>query len=467
MVGTAQLFGCGPAVFAPQNIAWFINNRDQIWLEVDKADFPGNDARAGSPSSEGSQLLQSAVFIQSCVARAVEDNGIPDGIRVFWTGRQSSSVERVAVFHLAYLDRGTVIIVDPNEHQDKSRLMPLNDPHALAQIRADHPRNTQLAVELYGPPPAPYAVRAMLDEERTEIDPELALRLGIEQLARVMRVGRTLVMQIDESTIHPSASQLSPGFSNNYITVPVTPESARMFGDTANNPGRYIAWVDPASPVAEVLEVGWRLVAINGDPPERFTPAASGDTAEYTLQRDGVTKTVTVAPERWPMAARFFVLPESNRTAFVGRSHDEVHVGIASPFLSLLTSDDLLAVALAHELGHAVQGHLTPPSTGEKAARIGWMLTAGVLMTPQLAMGIADRFDRDKERSADLMSLRLAHEAGYDATAGLALIDLFETKYDAGPEFLGSHPPYDERRGAMQSELQRLGRETPSSSPSN
>lgn len=454
-------------MFAPQNVTWFINNRDEIWLEVDKADFPGNDAKAGSPTTEGSQLLQSAIFIQSCVARAVEDNGIPDAIRVLWTGRQSSSVERVAVFHLAYLGSGTVVIVDPNEHRDKSRLMPLSDPYALAKVRADHPRRTQLPVELYGPPPAPYAVRAMLDDERSAIDPELALRIGIEQLARVMRVGRELVMQIDKSTIHPSASQLSPGFSSNYITVAVTPESARMFGDTANNPGRYIAWVDPASPIAEVLEVGWRLTAINGDAPEHFQPTTPGEAADFTLQRDGVTKVVSVAPEPWPMAVRFFVLPASNRTAFVGRSDEEVHIGVASPFLSLLTSDDLLAVVLAHELGHAVQGHLTPPSPGEKAARIGWMLTAGILMTPQLAMGIADRFDRDKERSADLMSLRLAHEAGYDATAGLALIDLFETNYDVGPEFLGKHPPYDERRDVMRSELHRLSRETPSISSSN
>ncbi len=447
--------GCGAGMYAPQTVTWYLTNRDGIWLRVERADFAATPLKSSSPSNDGSNLLQAAAHLRPSVARIVDDYGVPDALRVRWTGN-SASVESASLFELAYLERGEIVYFDPGRHRFRTVLRPI--PHPAADVaRMSREALPLRLVELHGPLEAPYGRRAMHANERAGIDPDLALRVAIEDWARVLRIGREVVMQLSDEDIGESLGTMEPGYTNNFMTTTVNASSARLFGEEPGQPGRYIAWVDPASPVAQDLEVGWRLVAIEGQPPERYEAVDAGDPVEFTLQRDGKTRSVTVTPERWPIDIYFVVMAASNRSAFAAKGEGGAYVGIASPFLDVLATDDMLAVTLGHEVAHIALGHLTPPSTSEKALRLGWMLTAGIV-SPPLATGVLNRFGRGKERSADLLGLRLAHRAGYNADAGVALMDAFEESHsvDVVTQFLALHPPYDERRRILGEEAERL-----------
>jgi predicted Zn-dependent protease len=128
-------------------------------------------------------------------------------------------------------------------------------------------------------------------------------------------------------------------------------------------------------------------------------------------------------------------------------------VWVTRGMLRFLKSDDELAAVLGHEVGHALRGHirqglaqdilgtaLAVPA-GIFGGSIGQQIAARMV---QLATA---KFDRDREREADLYGLLWAHRAGYDIDQGKEVFKRIAIEMPGSMErgFLSTHPTAPER----------------------
>lgn len=452
----AAIFGSGCAAGhnAQGNVLWHLEHQDSVWLEVNESDFEGIELAEAEPSSHGSNLLIAAVRFSGGAKRAVQDQGIPDGVRVIFTGDLTSPTQATRI-ELAYLRQSTVIVVEPRGHKQWSTQPFEVDPLA-AQVRLHRSHKP-----IYEPGDdliwQQYHSRPLTDEDLAAVEPELALRRDIERWARVLTIGRTLALSVEPSDFAAgSAYKGRPGFAYNYLTVPVTAASATVFGETPELPGRFIAWVAPNTAAAEVLEVGWRILTINGQPVASFEVDQPGQDLELVLQHSNETRTVILPAERRPIDVSFGVWSVSH-PGFANVSDSTAHIGVGGPLLDLLRHDDALAALLGHEIAHVIQTVDAPPKASEEAAKAGIWLALGIL-SPAIAQGLVDRFQQDDERAADMLGLRLAHRAGYDPFGGVQMLDAIqEHKGEAAIGALrNTHPPYRERRDMLYGEALRL-----------
>lgn len=119
--------------------------------------------------------------------------------------------------------------------------------------------------------------------------------------------------------------------------------------------------------------------------------------------------------------------------------------------LADVQNSDELAFILGHEAAHHIRGHLD--RTQESAAiggLLGGVLAAAVgadAATAETVQNIgatvgARRYSKSYELEADQLGTIIAHRAGYNPVRGAAF---FTRIPDPGDQFLGSHPPNDQR----------------------
>ena len=157
-------------------------------------------------------------------------------------------------------------------------------------------------------------------------------------------------------------------------------------------------------------------------------------------------------------------------------------VYVTTGLLTILETEDELAAALAHEIGHmaarhgikkeqtrqqwalmnqilahvvaaggaVAAGQATKSATGSElaaaaAARAG-AVTAGGL-TAVFSAVMLSAYDRDQEREADTLGLRYLEHAGYQLQAALSLLTKLEAlEHAAGRGIFATHPSPAERR---------------------
>ena len=112
---------------------------------------------------------------------------------------------------------------------------------------------------------------------------------------------------------------------------------------------------------------------------------------------------------------------------------------------------DELAFALSHEAAHHIRGHIEKTQkTAMTGAIIGAVLGAAVGLD-QAGLDVATnlggtvgarRYSKDFELQADSLGARIAERAGYDALRG---VQYFMSARDPGDQFLGTHPPNNDR----------------------
>ncbi len=194
---------------------------------------------------------------------------------------------------------------------------------------------------------------------------------------------------------------------------------------------------------------------------ELGTEAAQQVEAEYGLSYDqqlnswvvGVGKKLAYIEPREGITYTFKILDmeEANALAIPG-GFIYVTKGILRDFIK--NDEDMLAVVMAHELGHVNERH------GMK--QLEWQMGLGVLLEvflgqnsaaadiANLATGLIFlKYSRSQETEADEYGMRIAHKAGYDPRALIRffkLLQVYEENEGAySPEFLQSHPDTESR----------------------
>lgn len=123
---------------------------------------------------------------------------------------------------------------------------------------------------------------------------------------------------------------------------------------------------------------------------------------------------------------------------------------------------DEIAFVLGHEASHHILGHIPQQ---QQTAMAGAMM-AGILAQAtgadptavQSAQRIgatvgARRYSRGFELEADALGAEIAYLAGYDPVLGAGFFDRLP---DPGDQFLGSHPPNEQRKAQVAAVVARL-----------
>ena len=176
-----------------------------------------------------------------------------------------------------------------------------------------------------------------------------------------------------------------------------------------------------------------------------------------TLQRVGHRLADTVFWDM-PLADWEFVVfdapGEVNALAMPGGK-----VAVFSGAFDVATTDDQLAVILAHEIAHVTAGHVNERLSQQMMLQAGGVglavvsgggLTAfGVMTAYQLGSGVVGlSFDRKKESEADHMGLIYMARAGYDPHAAIELwekMDQVVAGKTVPAEWLSTHPSHTTR----------------------
>ena len=166
---------------------------------------------------------------------------------------------------------------------------------------------------------------------------------------------------------------------------------------------------------------------------------ASDNREQTTLvSRVGTTIGTKLDPKSTKIPLQFHLLKEANSINVYGLSNGDVYITTA--LLNRMQTEGQLASMLAHGAAHALAGDGVNPVTTPAYALPLWQHTV------------------EQERAADLLTLKLMSQAGYDPNAlGSALMVLAKA-YKAGADvaFFTTHPNEAERLNAIASAIAAL-----------
>ena len=174
------------------------------------------------------------------------------------------------------------------------------------------------------------------------------------------------------------------------------------------------------------------------------------------LQETGARLTEELANRRdWRFTFRLLDTPETNAFALMGG-----FVFVTKPLLTLCEENqEELAFVLGHEIGHVIKRHPVDKYKANMALQMAISRVApgggpiAQSVTGKVVQLLQQTYSQDKELEADKFAVRIAHQAGFDPTAGLRLLDRFTTlSAPASPldAYFASHPPLEQRKNRIE-----------------
>jgi peptidase M48-like protein len=122
--------------------------------------------------------------------------------------------------------------------------------------------------------------------------------------------------------------------------------------------------------------------------------------------------------------------------------------------------DDILAAALGHELAHIFYRHSSGNESAEIAQSVIPSSASAISVHPLVRVLVGAiaydqnrRYDRTQEQEADLLSIRLACDAGYDPQAVLLMMKRFKEQNLLGVSFFQTHPSPAQRESYLRSQI--------------
>ncbi len=232
--------------------------------------------------------------------------------------------------------------------------------------------------------------------------------------------------------------------------------------------GLTFVFVEAESPLSKAgIAPGDVLVGMNG---KTFAKGARGlrdFQKEYeklapiptplVIARGGEQRTVTVTPERLPRLQVRYNTFAGDFNAFADGEALYVKRGL----LRGTTSDDALAMVLAHEIAHNCQLHIEAKKTNQRIGAVFDVLSAlgGVPTNGAYAELGAGAYSQDFEREADYVGLYYLARAGrpLDESIKMYRVMTVETSPSALQAAYGaSHPSNPERYVRLQSVLTEI-----------
>ena len=386
--------------------------RSGLPLPVRRTDFPTKDsvtyaaAERVTPTTIGSALLRWELLQSQTLRDFVREHDLPDGVLLTHGP------------HLELYYLGT----------DQTYVFAISKTQQLEVVETK---------------PLAGADRAALQMESHRERAARELRSDLDRLARVYRVGRQM------QRVMPAQELLAydPGF----VAIELTPVSRALFNVPDAVEGVVIALVHPDSPAAGTLKAGDVIVqvgeqAVHGFQDYRLDVTAAG-VALHLAAAPG--RRIVIEPERvsLPFAVQLV------KTPIPGAFSKPELIIVTDGMLDLVENDDQLAVVLGHEFAHRAAGHMHLSAvrvvTAALTLPVSIVPLVGPFVTAQV-VGIAQRFDRDQERTADRLGIEYAARAGYDPAAAVRVFELLERSplLQSMQPFYDVHPPYPERIAA-------------------
>ncbi len=125
---------------------------------------------------------------------------------------------------------------------------------------------------------------------------------------------------------------------------------------------------------------------------------------------------------------------------------------VSTGMMRFVQSEDELAAVIGHEIAHLEKGHVTKTMIASAPVIIGSMaaekIVPGSGRVVQMGGSIfVLKFSRDMEREADYYGILYAHNAGYDASAGINVWERFALELPESQQagIFSSHPSSTER----------------------
>lgn len=284
-----------------------------------------------------------------------------------------------------------------------------------------------------------------------------ALAYQIEQLVKVNNIGYWLLKSLPEKDWKGKFPYLG------ILSMPINKRLCQLYKISPAQ-GLVIIGVVENSPADEAgLKEGDILLTLNGErltSPFRFRRAkrriVPGEAIALELKRDQDIIKKSIVMGSIPVRVKFDLVDLQELNATATRNGVYLTYGL----VRFTKSDDEIAIILAHELVHIVQGHhirsmglgifsdLVAVTLGVTAEAAQSGSGEAVLRSSALLGDIFNTYySRDLEREADYLGLKYAYLAGYDIEAGAQIWERFiiEMPRSMVDRFLSTHPTSPER----------------------
>lgn len=216
--------------------------------------------------------------------------------------------------------------------------------------------------------------------------------------------------------------------------------------------GLTFVFVEAESPLGKAgIATGDVLVGMNGKTFTKKTKGLREFREEYeklaliptplVIAHNGEQRTVTIAPERLPRLAVHYDAFDGVVNAFA----DGQSLHVLRGLLRAMSSDDAIAMVVAHEIAHNCQLHLEAQKTNRNIGLAIDVLAAlgGVSTGGQFAQMGREAYSQDFEREADYVGLYYLARAGRPLDESIKMYRLLSVEGGSGSlkaAYSSSHP---------------------------